>query len=122
MRLNQRLAPATYLGVVPITGSPTDPHINGTGAPFEYAVKMRQFPPDATLDLQAEHGQLTSTQIEAIGTSVARFHLEGCARTVADDPWGAPDQVWQPVAQNFMQIFPLPIFAKFFDFYLFFHA
>lgn len=107
VRLNQRLAPATYLGVVPITGSPSDPHINGTGAPFEYAVKMRQFPPDATLDLQAEHGQLTSTHIEAIGTSVARFHLEGCARTDADDPWGAPDQVWHPVAQNFMQISPL---------------
>ena len=106
VRLNQRLAPAIYLGVVPITGSPTDPHINGTGTPFEYAVKMRQFPPDATLDRLEVGDQLTATRIEAIGTTLARFHLENCARADADSPWGDPDQIWQPVAQNFLQISP----------------
>lgn len=106
VRLNQRLAPTIYLGVVPITGSPTDPHINGTGAPFEYAVKMRQFPPDATLDRLEADGQLTAKQVEAIGTTLARFHLENCARADADSPWGDPEQVWQPVEQNFLQISP----------------
>jgi len=106
VRLNQRLAPAIYLGVVPITGSPANPHINGAGTPFEYAVKMRQFPPDATLDRLEVDGQLTATQVEAIGTTLARFHLEDCARADADSPWGNPQQVWQPVAQNFLQISP----------------
>ena len=106
VRLNQRLAPAIYLGVVPITGSPAEPHINGTGTPFEYAVKMRQFPPDATLDRLEVDGRLTATQIEAIGTTLARFHLEDCARADAGSPWGDPQQVWQPVAQNFLQISP----------------
>jgi len=106
VRLNQRLAPAIYLGVVPITGSPANPHINGAGTPFEYAVKMRQFPPYATLDRLEVDGRLTATQVEAIGTTLARFHLEDCARADADSPWGDPQQVWQPAAQNFLQISP----------------
>src|SRR3990170_8797532 len=50
VRLNRRLAAEMYLGVVAITGSPGAPRINGQGSAIEYAVKMRQFPPDATLD------------------------------------------------------------------------
>lgn len=106
VRLNQRLAPAIYLGIVPITGSPVMPHINGSGEAFEYAVKMRQFPPDATLDRLDAEGRLTARQVEAIAASIARFHLENCARAGADSPFGDPQQVWQPVAQNFLQIAP----------------
>ena len=106
VRLNWRLAPALYLGVAPITGTPAAPHINGSGEAFEYAVKMRQFPPDATLDrLEAQH-RLTAFQVEAIATSIARFHLHDCARAGADSPWGSPQQVWQPLAQTFLQIAP----------------
>ena len=43
VRLNGRLAPELYLGIVPITGSPGIPYIDGQGTPFEYAVKMKQF-------------------------------------------------------------------------------
>ncbi|MHB1215254.1 MAG: bifunctional aminoglycoside phosphotransferase/ATP-binding protein [Thiobacillus sp.] len=106
VQLNRRLAPATYLDVVPITGTPVAPRVNGTGETLEYAVKMRQFPPDATLDRLAAQGMLTARQVEAIAATVARFHLEGCARAAADSPWGSPEKVWQPVAQNFQQIVP----------------
>lgn len=106
VRLNRRLAPATYLGVVPITGTPATPRINGTGVPFEYAVKMRQFPPDATLDRLEADGQLTAQQVDTIASTIARFHLEHCARAGMDSPWGDPQHVWQPVAQNFLQISP----------------
>ena len=44
VRLNRRLAPEFYLGVVAITGSTDAPRINGQRSIFEYAVKMRQFP------------------------------------------------------------------------------
>ena len=43
VRLNRRLAPEVYQGIVPITGSPSNPHIDGHEAPFEFAVKMKQF-------------------------------------------------------------------------------
>jgi len=67
---------------------------------------MRQFPPDATLDRLEEEGRLTARHVEAIAAIIARFHLENCARAGADTLFGDPQQVWQPVAQNFLQIAP----------------
>ena len=106
VRLNRRLAPAIYLDVVPITGTPAAPRINGAGTAFEYAVKMRQFPPDATLDRLDAQGQMTARQVETIANTIARFHLQGCARAAEDHPWGSADAIRQPVAQNFLQIAP----------------
>lgn len=107
VRLNQRLAPQIYLGVVPITGTSQSPQVNGSGRPIEYAVKMRQFPFDSTLDRLDGAGQLTRSHVEAIGRSVGRFHRLDCARAGDDSAWGDPEQVWYPVAQNFLQILPL---------------
>ena len=104
VQLNRRLAPEIYLDVVPITGTPAAPRVNGSGETFEYAVKMRQFPPDATLDRLDAEGGLTAHHVEAIATTLARFHREGCARATEDSPWGSPEKTWQPVAQNFAQI------------------
>jgi hypothetical protein len=106
VQLNRRLAPAIYLDVVPITGTPAAPRINGSGATFEYAVKMRQFPVDATLDRLDAEGGLTAHHVEAIAATLARFHFEGCARATADSPWGTPEKIRQPVEQNFEQIAP----------------
>ena len=106
VRLNRRLAPAVYLDVVPITGSPAAPRVNGAGEAFEYAVKMRQFPPDATLDRLDAQGGMTTRHVEAIAAAAARFHLQDCERAAADSPWGSPENVWRPVAQNFLQIAP----------------
>ena len=106
VQLNRRLAPAIYLDVVPITGTPAAPRVNGPGETFEYAVKMRQFPPDATLDRLDTEGGMTAQHVEAIAATLARFHLEGCKRAAPDSPWGNPEKVWQPVAQNFAQIAP----------------
>src|SRR5580700_6621474 len=40
VRLNRRLAPTVYLGVVPITRTPTGIQMEGTGETIEWAVKM----------------------------------------------------------------------------------
>jgi len=106
VQLNRRLAPDIYLDVVPISGTPAAPRINGTGDTFEYAVKMRQFPADATLDRLDAEGRMNAQQVDTIAATLARFHLEGCARATADTPWGSPDAIWKPVAQNFAQITP----------------
>ena len=50
IRLNRRLAPALYIGVVPITGTPDRPRVGGTGPVLEYAVQMHRFPQEAQLD------------------------------------------------------------------------
>jgi hypothetical protein len=106
VQLNRRLAPDIYLDVVPITGSPAAPRINGSGETFEYAVKMRQFPAESTLDRLDAEGGMTTRHVEAIAAILARFHLQSCARASETSPWGSPDAVWRPVAQNFAQIAP----------------
>lgn len=103
-RLNRRLAPDIYIGVVPITGTSKVPRMNGSGDAFEYAVKMRQFPADATLDQLDAEGGLTVQHIESIAATLARFHMESCAKADTHSRWGKPELVWKPVAQNFEQI------------------
>src|SRR5690606_23808049 len=104
---NRRLAPAIYLDVVPITGSAAAPRVNGAGEPFEYAVKMRQFAADATLDRLEAQGGMTAAMVETIATTIARFHLHDCARAPDDSRWGTPEKVWQPMAENFEHVAPL---------------
>ncbi|MDP2432316.1 MAG: AAA family ATPase [Pseudomonadota bacterium] len=98
IRLNSRLAPDIYLGVVPVAGTP--PRVEGEGPVVEWAVKMRAFPADATLDREAE---ITLEQIDAIADRVARFHSE-IAAAPADSGFGSPDAVRAPVAENFRQL------------------
>jgi len=106
VRLNRRLAAKFYLGVAAITGNPDAPRVNETdsklpGKPIEYAVKMRQFPVDATLDRLDERGELGTAQIDLLAARLARFHLEECERASADSAWGGPDSIARPVAENF---------------------
>lgn len=106
VRLNRRLAPEIYLGVVAIGGSSDAPRINGPhideqGAAFEYAVKMRQFPLDATLDRLDKRGELGVAQIDRIAARLAQFHLGECETAAAGSPWGEPDRIARPVAENF---------------------
>lgn len=96
VRLNARLAPDIYLGVVPIAGSP--PRIEGEGPVLEWAVKMRAFPADATLDREPE---ITTDQIDAIADTVARFHGEIAPAAAA---FGTAEAVQAPVAENFRQL------------------
>jgi len=73
LRLNRRLAPQLYLGVVPIGGDP--PRV-GVEPALEYAVKMREFPADARLDRRLEAGALAAEPLRAFGARLAAFHAE----------------------------------------------
>ena len=44
VRLNRRLAPDVYLGVLPVT---SDLSINGSGPPLDYAVEMVRLPAES---------------------------------------------------------------------------
>src|SRR5215831_1288295 len=48
VRLNRRLAPEVYLGVVPIVESPGGIRVEQDGALIEWAVKMQRLPEAAT--------------------------------------------------------------------------
>ncbi len=106
LRLNRRLTPDLYLGVVAIGGTPDAPVLEGAGPAIEYAVKMREFPQDGLLSRVLARGELTATHIDALAADVAAFHGRiGVAR--ADGPFGHPDAVLHYALQDFQQIRPL---------------
>ncbi len=99
LRLNRRLAPEIYLEVVPLCGTPQQPVVGGSGTPFEYAVKMRQFDPEQQLDQLAGRGELTPPLLEELAALVARFHL-GLAPAPEETPYGTPERVIAPARAN----------------------
>lgn len=103
IRLNQRLAPDTYLATVAITGTPEAPAMEGIGEAIEWAVKMRAFPTQSTLDREAE---INAAQIDAIADRIARFHA-AVAIAAADSRYGEPATVIEPVNTNFAQLHAL---------------
>ena len=89
LRLNRRTAPGLYLDVAPIVATADGPRVGGApGDPVEYAVRMRRFDPDYTLDHLAARGQLTGELIDRLATIVARLHVEAA---VAPPGFGGPD-------------------------------
>lgn len=105
LRLNRRLAPQLYIGVVAIAGSPAKPALNGAGPPIEYAVKMAQFPQEAQLDRVMAHGGLRPVHIDGLAQLITGFH-QRIAIAGQDSPYGRPANVYQPVEENFSHIRP----------------
>ncbi|HET8759679.1 MAG TPA: AAA family ATPase [Nitrospiria bacterium] len=103
LRLNQRLAPAWYLDVVPITGTVDGPRLRGAGPAIEYAVKMKQFPQDARLDLVLARGALTPERLDAEVSAIAEFHGRAAVAAV-DSPFGTPERIANRVQENLATI------------------
>jgi aminoglycoside phosphotransferase family enzyme/predicted kinase len=74
VRLNRRLAPEVYVGVVPITRSDRGVRVEGDGEVVEWAVKMRRLPDDATLQDRLQQGQVGVEVVEALARKIASFH------------------------------------------------
>ncbi len=106
VRLNRRLAPDFYLGVVAITGTPEAPVLGGAGEAIEHAVHMRRFPQERLLDRLLERGEVDAALVDRIARTAAAFHAR-VAVAGAEAPYGEPERVHFPVRQNFEQIAPL---------------
>jgi aminoglycoside phosphotransferase family enzyme/predicted kinase len=100
LRINRRLAPELYLGVVPITGTPQAPCVNGEGKAIEYAVKMIQFADADRLDRVAERGELRDEQVATLAAKIAAFHdaVEPAGR---DTPFADSEHLRGEVMGNF---------------------
>ncbi|OPX54927.1 hypothetical protein SAMN02745127_02317 [Oceanospirillum multiglobuliferum] len=103
VRLNQRLAPEIYLDVLPISGTESEPRLGDDSAPFEYAVRMKQFDAERLLsNLQAESG-LNQDHIDVMAEQIAQFH-QRINKADSSTVLGDADQVMLPVQQNFDQV------------------
>ena len=103
LRLNRRLADDVYEAVVPITGGSDRPILGGSGTPFEYALRMRQFDPNRTLDKLCERDELTKEQLDELAERVADFHQSVPALS-PEDPLADLSNLRQAMLDNFSTI------------------
>lgn len=89
VRLNRRLAPDLYLGVIALTGDPAAPLIDGPGAPLEYAVHMCAFAQQALWSARIGQGLLDAGEIDQLACALALFH-RSAAVAPATSGWGTP--------------------------------
>lgn len=102
VRINRRLAPRTYLGVVPVRRR-TDGHFTldaGGGPVVEWAVRMKRLDDAQQADVRLAAGTLTGGMIDGLARAIASFH--------ADSPTGprivqcgSPDLVEAHARENF---------------------
>ncbi|HAN55350.1 MAG TPA: hypothetical protein DCQ77_03745 [Betaproteobacteria bacterium] len=102
LRLNRRLAPDLYLGVVPIGGSVDAPRM-GVEPAIEYAVKMRRFGQEGLFDGMLARGELGPGHIDELAALIADFHVSLPAAT-PDSPFGTPENIIAPARQNIDQL------------------
>ena len=75
VRLNRRLAPGVYLGVVPVTRrSDGTLQIGGDGIVVDWLVQMRRLPTDARWMRSQQRGELQPDQIDELSNVLANFY------------------------------------------------
>lgn len=76
VRLNRRLAPDVYIGVVPVTRRDSQVELEGNGVVVEWAVKMRRLPDEATLQNLLRQGEICVAVLERLARRLATFHAQ----------------------------------------------
>jgi aminoglycoside phosphotransferase family enzyme/predicted kinase len=102
LRLNQRGAAELYLEVLPITQDGEQYHLDGTGEPVDYVLKMRQFPQEMLLSTLFEQGKVNESHMEDLGKVLAQYHANAATndyiRTFGEIP-----QVRASIDENYEQ-------------------
>lgn len=104
LQLNQRLAPAYYLDVLPVYGDAQHPTFQSNDTPpVEYAVLMRRFDNTRQLDRLAQQHQIDPDIISQLAQQIARFHQH--APTLSPDIIDIQKQIIDPALDNFTVFF-----------------
>ena len=103
VRLNRRLSPDVYLGVVEIRERDGRYTVEGEGRTVDYAVRMRRLPPDRWLAQLLDRNEADGALMRRIAARLAAFHREaaGDQRITA---LGGLDAVHRNTAENFAQV------------------
>ena len=105
LRLNRRLAPSVYIGVLPITFDDLGWRLGGWGEPSEYTLVMRRLPEKRMLPFLLETGQVTPAMMRELAEFLAGFH--GAAdRVTAIEPERYPGIVTQQWRENLADLEP----------------
>jgi hypothetical protein len=102
VKLNRRLSPEIYLGVVMINGDGRRVSIDGKGEVLEYAVRMKQIPEDLLMDRLLQKGKVTPEMIQKISERLAIFYASAETSEYIEG-FAKPERVKQDTDENFEQ-------------------
>ena len=101
VRLNRRLAPDVYLGVVPVRLGPSGHWFGPDGEIVDYAVRMRRLPDDRSMETLLRRGALTADHLQRLAARLARFFT-----AAAPVPRPARSKRSAGVTENFVEVEP----------------
>ncbi|MCJ7785975.1 MAG: hypothetical protein MUP41_18740 [Desulfobacterales bacterium] len=102
VKLNRRLSPTIYLGIIRITKEGDRIHLEGKGEPVEYAVKMKQIPEEKLMDKLLGKKQVTPKMIEAVSEKLVQFYFAAETNDLIKS-FAKPERVKQDTDENFEQ-------------------
>lgn len=101
VRLNRRLAPGVYRGVLPVTREADGRFcVQGQGQVVDHVVWMRRVPWEATLEHRLAQGQIQAQHMRGLARRLARFH-----QSAQRSPQIAQGGSWQTVLGNCQENF-----------------
>ncbi len=88
LRLNRRLAPTVYLGVVPLTRAADGTlMIDGEGEPVDWLVRMRRLPRERMLDAAMAAGKVPEAELDAVIRLLVDFYRSRPTEAVAAEAY-----------------------------------
>ena len=106
VRLNRRLAPTVYLGVTPVLRIGDEFRVREAvnmqdAVVVDYLVRMRRLPQERTLEALLAAGRIGKEELHALAKRLVHFHQTASTKEAV--LYGAPDVIWQAIADNFSE-------------------
>ncbi len=102
LRLNRRLAPAVYLGVLRLTERDGKISFEGLGEVIDYVVKMEQIPEESLMNRLLDNNKATPEMMEAISEKLVQFYASAKTSPYIES-FARPERVKQDTDENFEQ-------------------
>jgi len=102
IKLNRRLAPDIYLGLIKFTYDGNQFFFDGNGETIEYGVKMKRLKQERMMDQLIKQNALTYDMIDAVAKKVADFHKKAETNKKINS-FGSLDVIWFNWEENFYQ-------------------
>ena len=102
VRLNRRLCPDIYRGVVPVTKRGEKVEIDGDGEIIDYAVEMRRLPDDGMMNVMLDADLVTPDHVRKIAGILVPFYRTAPTGPGIDE-FGSIEAVRENTDENFRQ-------------------
>jgi aminoglycoside phosphotransferase family enzyme/predicted kinase len=103
VRLNRRLCPDLYLGIVEVRKTHAGITMDGEGSIIDYAVKMKRLPEERMLHVLLRENSVTEGDMRRIAAVIANFH-KSAEHTPETDNYGSIESISYNWEENFRQL------------------